>query len=358
MRGALAFVLACLSLPLEAQTLDADLAALARLEATTAQDPAALTAVLAEYENVLSSLRAHARALDTARRENAQDLAEEAAELTDLMQAWSLMGRTGPVLALHHPDGPVAAARAALILGRLKESAEARTTELSHQAATLSDMTKDAAQAETALRKGLIRLQETRTALLATTPAKDLRGDQTLTIDLDALRALSQRFGANDASADLPDGAGLGNWGGDMTWPVEGSIDTAFGEVDPAGQQQDGTTLETHGRALVRSPSRASVRFADVIGEMGGVILLEPRQGYMVILSGLDVVLVEAGTIVRQGDGLGLMRAQNESVSADHADFPQALPWGAGETGSDRLYIEIRENGTPVDPAIWFAQRG
>jgi septal ring factor EnvC (AmiA/AmiB activator) len=102
---------------------------------------------------------------------------------------------------------------------------------------------------------------------------------------------------------------------------------------------------------LLTTPWPSSVRHAGPLLDYGNVVILEPEADYLLILAGLGEVFVEAGQLVRAEAPLGLMpgpEAAGEELIVPAADTGGAIL-------SETLYLELREDGRPVDPEDWFA---
>lgn len=80
------------------------------------------------------------------------------------------------------------------------------------------------------------------------------------------------------------------------------------------------------------------------------MIILEPEAGILLVIAGLDVVYGEAGEVLPGGSPVGLMAGPD---TGDDGLVPRSEE-GAGVANSESLYIEIREQNEPVDPALWF----
>jgi len=111
-----------------------------------------------------------------------------------------------------------------------------------------------------------------------------------------------------------------------------------------------GIVMATRPRALVTTPAPATVRYRGSLLDYGLVIILEPQAGILLVLAGLDVVYGDTGQVLPGGSPVGLMGG-----TAPGADL--IIPGSAQEPGAERsqtLYIEVREDNSPVDPAQWF----
>ena len=98
----------------------------------------------------------------------------------------------------------------------------------------------------------------------------------------------------------------------------------------------------------------ALVRYRGPLLDYGNVMILEPGDGYLLILAGFDQVYGQAGEVVSKGDALGLMGGRE----GDASDILAPDGGGAGASGSETLYVELRKDGQPVDPLSWFVPEG
>ncbi|MEL6793983.1 MAG: peptidoglycan DD-metalloendopeptidase family protein, partial [Pseudomonadota bacterium] len=103
--------------------------------------------------------------------------------------------------------------------------------------------------------------------------------------------------------------------------------------------------------AEVYAPWDAVVRFAGSFGDYGVVVILEPEDEALIILSGLKSARREAGEVVLRGESLGALGGpapETEEFLISATSALEALP-------VETLYMEVRQSGDPVDPAEWFA---
>ncbi|HTO32406.1 MAG TPA: murein hydrolase activator EnvC [Pararhizobium sp.] len=129
-----------------------------------------------------------------------------------------------------------------------------------------------------------------------------------------------------------------------LALPVAGSILRRFGDADGTGHSLQGMMLETSAAALVTAPSDGWIVFAGTFRSYGQMIILNPGDGYHVVLSGLESVSVQQGQFVVAGEPLGTMGNKRVASAA-------AL---ALETERPTLYIEFRKDGKPVDSRPWW----
>ncbi len=85
--------------------------------------------------------------------------------------------------------------------------------------------------------------------------------------------------------------------------------------------------------------------FAGTFRGYGPMLIISANGGYHVLLAGLAKIDGVVGQTVLAGEPVGRMGAGRR---------PQHKSLQTG-SGGERLYIEFRRNGVPVDPAPWFA---
>ena len=77
------------------------------------------------------------------------------------------------------------------------------------------------------------------------------------------------------------------------------------------------------------------------------MLIIAANGGYHVLLAGLTQIDGVVGQVVLAGEPVGRM-------GSGRSGSRQGGQSGTG--GGERLYIEFRRNGVPVDPAPWFAE--
>jgi septal ring factor EnvC (AmiA/AmiB activator) len=114
--------------------------------------------------------------------------------------------------------------------------------------------------------------------------------------------------------------------------PASGPVIRRFGQTSPGGMTSDGMTWNTQAGSQVRAPAGGVVEFSGPLKNWRGeVLILNVGGGYDLVLAGLDRSSIQAGRPVRAGQALGAMGSASE------------------------LYLELRRQGVPVDPARWFS---
>jgi septal ring factor EnvC (AmiA/AmiB activator) len=164
---------------------------------------------------------------------------------------------------------------------------------------------------------------------------------------LDASETLAA-FASGLADREAADIDQIASLKGTLSVPVEGAVLRRFGKPDAAGVVRPGWIVATAPQARVTTPMPATVRYLGPFLHYGNVIILEPATDVLVVLAGMKRVFGSVGQVLEAGDVVGLMGGSDLILS----ETTQV----GGTPRSETLYIEIRENDAPVDPAEWFAR--
>jgi murein hydrolase activator len=358
-------VLMCLASPLCAAdpATDAADAAVALREAIAALQSAegqkdriaALTTTISAYERGLAVMRDSLRRAAIREGEIAAAFDARRDRISRVLGAMTSLGRSADPLLLLHPDGPESTVRSAMLLSAvapaLQSEADALATDL-REVRTLRTLQTEVAGM---LQNGLVAVQAARTALaqaiqdrtdLPRRFLEDPEELQALAADADTLDAFAMGIIGMETDIGPPreDFAGAM---GTLGLPVLGRLLYRAGEPDAAGIARPGLIIAATPQALVTTPWPATIRYRGPLLDYGNVMILEPAEGYLLILAGLGTVYGETGDVLGAGAPVGLMPV-GEATSSD-----------AAETGGERtetLYIELRQGDDPVDPAPWFSE--
>ncbi len=368
--AALALALVLTAAPLRAETVaeqaaaaSASLAeAVQALEnATKARDRvAALTQTIRAYEQGLAALR---EALRQAELRETTLMLSFNAKRDQIGQLLGVLARMeadpGPLLLLH-PDGPLGTARSGMILAEVTPALQAEANQLKAELTELAQLRALQDAAGKTLAAGLKAAQEARSALSqAISDRTDL--PRRFTEDPEVLKGLLdssdtlEAFAAGLSVTDDPDGgSSFATAKGFLPLPAFGAILRRPDEADAAGVRRPGLTLATRPRALVTAPWPATIRYLGPLLDYGNVIVLEPGDGYLLVLAGLDSVYGEVGEVIAAGAPLGLMGG-GVNDPGDGTEFTAGGQDGSGAQGTETLYLELRQGAEPVNPMPWFA---
>ena len=323
----------------------------------------ALTQTVRAYEEGLLALREGIRQAALRERTILMAFDAERDRLSRLLGVLQSIEAAPAPVVLMHPEGPLGTARAGMILSEVTPAVASQARALRAQLEELAALRAVQDMALRDLSDALERAQDARTQLSQAIAERRMLPENFLSDDVamtqlvdsvDSLDTLSALLAQSPpaASPELPD---FITARGTLHLPVLGTQLRAFGEADAAGVARPGLVYATRAGALVTAPWPASVRYAGPLLDYGNVIILEPEAGYLLVLAGLDTVYVNTGVVIPAASPLGLMPGGAES---DTEELIVATLQGSGAALSETLYMELRENGVPVDPAEWFIGGG
>lgn len=100
----------------------------------------------------------------------------------------------------------------------------------------------------------------------------------------------------------------------------------------------EGIELVTEPLALVTTPLDGRVMYAGSLRSHRQVVLLDVGQGYVIVISGMQVRSVVTHQSVVAGEPIGVMQDQDPSAAIE-----------------PKLYVELRHLGQPIKSAVWFS---
>lgn len=307
-------------------------------------------------ERALAAMRAGLRELAGRQAGLAAGLAAREATAGALVALLLRLERAPEPARLIHPGGPLAAARAAHLMSGMTPALDAELVTLQGLLVELGLVRRGFEDGRAALEEGLAALEAARAGLrealqrqtaAAPPPREDLeRLGRTAASLADLARALAALPGA----AEAPPGD-FAAARGRLLPPVAGRRVLGFNAAGPGGLARPGLLLAAAPRALVVAPWRATLRYAGPFLDQGGIVVLEPAPGWLVVLAGLGRIDRVPGEVVEAGEPLGILGGPGP----DSEEFLIAGPEAARPFAGEPLYIEIRKDGEAVDPAPWFA---
>ncbi len=115
--------------------------------------------------------------------------------------------------------------------------------------------------------------------------------------------------------------------------PAEGRILQRFGNHNVSSASSRGLLIATREGAQIVAPGAGEIVFTGPFMDYGRMVIIRHEEGLHTLLAGFERIDVTPGDRVEPGEPIGRMGAKN--------------------TGN-RLYLELRKDGHPVDPAPWF----
>ncbi len=335
-------------------------AALSLEAAESARDRVrALTETVQAYEAGLSAMRLGLRQAALREGQLQRQLAAREAEIADLLGVLQTIGAAPPPVLLVHPDGPQGSARAAMMLAEVAPALNTRAAQLRRDLDEIRTLRLLQQSAAATLEEGLAGVQEARVTLSQavadrTDLPKRFTEDPVRTAILIGSTETLQGFAsglANMTADQIPPNAGdISSLKGELPLPVQSVVLRRAGQADAAGIVRPGLVVATRPRALVLSPTPATIRYLGPLLDFGTVAILEPQANTLFVLSGLAEVYGEAGQVIPAGTPVGLMGGSDPEIDTILSTSGE----GTGTDRSETLYIEVREGAEPVDPEIWF----
>lgn len=244
------------------------------------------------------------------------------------LTASALAGIT-PVL-----QGRVAALQQDLLA--LEELKQRQVTARQHAARSIARLSEERDALELLLRQrreqlgalGIAReIESTRLARLAAR-ARDLNSLMNRLAPVTTLAAIPSRPARR---------AGIEALKGRLPFPAEGPVVHHFGDHRPgAPGEVQGLTISTRSSALVTAPHDGTVSFAGPFRSYGRLLIMDLGDGYHLLIAGLAQSDVTVGQWLLAGEPIGSMTRTTDGTRPE-------------------LYLELRRNGSPVDPLPWMA---
>ncbi len=328
---------------------------------------------LQEAEQSVTEISAEIGALEVEQKKIAASLAVEQGNLGDVLAALQSLERSRPPALLVSPDDANRAARIAMLLADAAPELERRAASLrasierldavnanlNAERQKLQDTNKEIAARRDVL-ADLVAQKETDRDVAASLAAAAQRETAALAARATSLRGILRRLekfaraitprvkppreamNASAPSRKPPRAAPIfspaksfAGAKGALRAPVAGRLIGAFRARRPEGGRFDGLRFSTANNAIVTAPFEADVAFARSWDPIGNLIVLDVGEGYHILIMGVGAFLVEEGQEVAAGEPLGTMEGENA-----------------------RLDLEIRQNGEPVNPALWLSGNG
>ena len=326
------------------------------------------------HEATLDRLDGELKALTAKETAEANELRTKRDAEARILTALVQLARDPPTAWVLSPVPPVDAVRGGLLLGRAVPPLATRAHALGDEIAKLETVRVQIATAEAQHRaegEGLLRDQIRIATLITRKQALQQQAQQGLEQNsrrqtalaakasslhdliarLEADRHAAEQRAASAAGTNVPlavTGAApihplagappnirpITQAKGHFEVPTTGLLVVRFGEPQPGGMTSKGLTFETRPSAQVVAPFDGQVLYAGPFKGYGQILIIGHRGGYYSVLAGLDRIEQNVGQWLVAGEPVGVM--------------PQG-------DRRPRLYLELRDNGQPVNPLPWLA---
>jgi septal ring factor EnvC (AmiA/AmiB activator) len=233
--------------------------------------------------------------------------AHNMSQLSKLLSVLEELKRDPPPALLVSPRDAKDAVRAAILVKAMTPELEARARAYASSASEMARQRRLAAvESEALFTRDSLAADA---APLPAAPEPELRGPEP----------------ESSAPARAPDG---------LRRPVPGALVRRFGDALASGGRANGLTFAAPKAAAVASPAAGLVQYVGPVRGWGVIVILRLSGGYHLVLAGLERSPLSVGQSVASGQAVGWMPDGRQSTS--------------------ELYLELRNQGSPVDPARWL----
>ena len=318
-----------------------------------------LSQAIQSYEETLAILRISVRDLSLQQSQVQKVLEQDENEIMQLLGVLATVQKAPIAGHMLHPSGPLATARSGMIISDIVPILQENVVLLRDQVMALQQLSETQFRAQESLQIGLLELQKAHSNLgraLANRedlPKRFVTDPEKLEIlikastDLETFAASVQSIALNEPSISLPS---VRDRKGNLKFPVRGKVLRKFNEADASGIKRTGIILATNPKAIVISPTAATIRYLGPLLDYGNVAILEPQNGLLFVFAGMDTVYGEIGQVIPALSPIGLMPSQSSEV--DKIFKTQANIY-SGKL-SETLYVEVRSGSEIENPLNWF----
>lgn len=330
-------------------------------------------------ERLLNDVEQRLAMFETREAEAMRALVAQRGKLASLLAVLQRMGREPPPALVVRPDDATAAARSAMLLSAVVPAVQGQASKLGKDLVELRTRRQQTADERLRVAAAADALEKDRNALRQLLDERRRfaqRTEQNLKATQDRISQLAGEAGDlraliasldEDAKRPRPTGMGqlvvrdiatagaarnssLDGLRGLLTLPANGELISAFGAYDGLGGRLSGIYLQTRPGSQVTSPCDGKIMFAGPFRGYGRMLIIAANGGYHVLLAGLTQMDGVVGQVVLAGEPIGRMGPGLATAgrTASSGTTPTTR-------GGERLYIEFRRNGIPVDPVPWFS---
>lgn len=313
-------------------------------------------------ESALTRQESELRALEAREKAAAADFQKRQQQLAEILAALQRLSLRPPVTLASRSDDANDAVRTALVLRSLVPELERRAERLRQEIAAYTRLREaiktrrgSVADADSALgreRQALVSLLDQKQALLRETEEEQSANKsrlEALTAEAETLRDLLAKLRQDKAKPEpAPRTAALteppkgkirsfATAKGKLILPAMGGVKPHFGSDEKFGEFSRGIMIAARPGAQAVAPFDGQIVFAGPFRGYGRILIIEHRDGYHSLIVGLARIDASVKQWVLAGEPVGIV--------------------GEHDSQGAQLYVEIRLNGRPIDPANWFLPR-
>lgn len=306
------------------------------------------------------------------------DLGTRREKLVDLLAAMQRLSQRPPALVIMRPAESLETVRSALLLSYTLPAIQAEADALRQEMSGLRDLRSDLQEQQSAHQQILASLNVNRTDTLHLLQSRQARQRSLLSevenesssiaalvAEVESLEALLARLDSRAASGGVghmgslgipesyPQSSPISEARGNLAFPTLGTITARFGEELDAGNAK-GIGITARPGAQVIAPYDGRIVFAGIFRGYGQLLIIAHGEGYHSLLAGMGQLYGEVGQWILAGEPVGIMLAvTQDELNGEENDSRNAATSTEGE--APVLYLELRRNGTPVNPVPWLA---
>ena len=343
------------SLEKKAKTIHADLS-------KTKNNLIDVATSIQKNEKNLKKFEQRIRRLEEKKSTLNDDLQADRASIARLILALERIRRTPPEAMIARPDSAYETAQSALLMGRIIPSVNRHAKKLNKNLETLDRVTKELDIEKEALSKTSKDLKERHAALSDLMAKREKLYKETndnikahkisiqkISLEAKNLEDLVKKIKENERK-EAEQRKKTKRWSpsnpfqemtdtGGSRLPISGIIRTGYKQKDDLNAQSKGITIEGRPGGLVIAPMGGKIQFTGTFKRYGNIVIIEHKDNYHSLVSGLDKINSVVGTHVKSGEPIGIL--PNSSL------IPRPT-----------LYYELRKNGKPVNPSVKFPDLG
>ncbi|TPD61637.1 hypothetical protein FIV46_05355 [Emcibacter nanhaiensis] len=310
-------------------------------------------------------------------------------QMTETLGAMQRLSQQPPELVAFRPDEAVNSLRSASLLKVILPELEGKARAIRQDIGDLQDLRQDIRQEQEGLREELAELSDSQEELNKLLSAREMRHRQLeqatrqerqklkkFAATAQNLQELIERIeeenrlrenAAREAAkrledrpqvetgketapaqvASLPSGSSTFTQAkGNIPLPARGTIAVRFGDTTPEGRKSKGITINTRSQATVIAPHDGRVVFSGKFRSYGQLLIISHGDGYHTLLAGMSRLDAVVGQWVLKGEPVGQM-----------ASTQLASDGTVTGTLGQKLYLEIRRKGMPINPLPWIIAR-
>ena len=361
------------------ERIAAEIAAAIREQDGVAEKLAAISQSIQAQEATIAASEDELARLATGRAVLLTDLGEKQDVLSELLAGLQRLEQNPPPALVVEPNDILSALRGAMLLGTIVPELRAEADQLVAELDRLKQLEARIAERKAAVASEIARLETARRDLNdLVTRKKDLvsRGSDDLESERKRIAALGEKAKSlkqllasvaeerkraeaeRAAQAEVEEKERLrqeelqrkprmvfAEAKGKLPFPAQGQIMRRYGEKDSLGVEAQGLMIATRKGAQVTVPADGKVEFAGPFRSYGQVLILNPGDGFRVLLAGMKSVTPAVGEFLRAGEPVGEMGDGPASVTL----FGEVV-----QDGRPVLYIEFRNSSEAIDSGPWW----